>query len=461
MARNDGVDRSFVREEPLRRSSIGIRERHNERKNESYSNADVVPERSFMNIHFKQPEASYESILNHLLNEKIVSDRGLRQDAKVFGEMVFDVNTRYFDEHGGYDYAKEFFAEAYRCAVGIVGGEQFIVSAVMHADERNRSLSQELGRDVYHYHLHVVYIPVVKKDILWSKRCKDPALRGTVKEQINQISHSKKWRSSRVLDEQGKPLFTLDGKPLLENSYSVLQDIFFDHMEEAGYHGFQRGERGSTAEHLSVLQFKTEKEQERLSGLEEKTAAAAETLEALEQEQEQGREAVARLSKTASDYERRLEELAPQVQDVEELIGMNVHSTEELVPNPSRMESVKSYRQNKVFPLVEKLRGWLLALYRKYQELKQDYRELRQKFSRVSQERSYYEEKANALSHENYLLHESDRDLKRVRRALGDETVDDAIEWAREQEMAENLASPTGKEQPKRSSQNRSAWDAR
>ena len=461
MARNDGVDRSFVREEPLRRSSIGIRERHNERKNESYSNADVVPERSFMNIHFKQPEASYESILNHLLNEKIVSDRGLRQDAKVFGEMVFDVNTRYFDEHGGYDYAKEFFAEAYRCAVGIVGGEQFIVSAVMHADERNRSLSQELGRDVYHYHLHVIYIPVVKKDVLWSKRCKDPALRGTVKEQINQISHSKKWRSSRVLDEQGKPLFTLDGKPLLENSYSVLQDIFFDHMEEAGYHGFQRGERGSTAEHLSVLQFKTEKEQERLSGLEEKTAAAAETLEALEQEQEQGREAVARLSKTASDYERRLEELAPQVQDVEELIGMNVRSTEELVPNPSRMESVKSYRQNKVFPLVEKLRGWLLALYRKYQELKQDYRELRQKFSRVSQERSYYEEKANALSHENYLLHESDRDLKRVRRALGDETVDDAIEWAREQEMAENLASPTGKEQPKRSSQNRSDWEAR
>ncbi len=460
MARNAGVDRSFVREEPLRRSSIGIRERHNERKNESYSNADVVPERSFMNIHFKQPEASYESILNHLLNEKIVSDRGLRQDAKVFGEMVFDVNTRYFDEHGGYDYAKEFFAEAYRCAVGIVGGEQFIVSAVMHADERNRSLSHELGRDVYHYHLHVVYIPVVQKDILWSKRCKDPALRGTVKERINQISHSKKWRSSRVLDEQGKPLFTLDGKPLLENSYSVLQDIFFDHMEEAGYHGFQRGERGSTAEHLSVLQFKTTKELERLSGLEEKTAAAAETLEALAQEQEQGREAVEKLSQKAADYEQRLEELAPQLRDVEELVS-NVHSTEELLPEPGTLETVKHYRQSKVYPLVDKLRQWLLALYRKYLDLKQDYRELRQKFSRVSQERSYYEEKANALSHENYLLHESDRDMKRVRRALGNETVDDAIEWAKEQEMAENLASPTGKEQPKRSPQNRSDWDAR
>lgn len=461
MARNDGVDRSVVREEPLRRSSIGIRERHNERKNEAYSNADVVPERSFMNIHFKQPEASYESILNHLLNEKIVSDRGLRQDAKVFGEMVFDVNTRYFDEHGGYDYAKEFFAEAYRCAVGIVGGEQFIVSAVMHADERNRSLSQELGRDVYHYHLHVVYIPVVQKDILWSKRCKDPALRGTVKERINQISHSKKWRSTRVLDERGKPLYDMEGKPLMENSYSVLQDIFFDHMEDAGYHGFQRGERGSSVEHLSVLQFKTEKEQERLSGLEEKTAAAAETLEALEQEQEQGREAVARLSKTASDYERRLEALAPQVQDVEELIGMNVHSTEELVPNPSRMESVKSYRQNKVFPLVEKLRGWLLALYRKYQELKQDYRELRQKFSRVNQERSYYEERANNLSNENYLLRESAQDLSRVRRALGDEAVDNAIDWAKDREMAESLAPKDSRTPANRTVQDRSDWEAR
>ena len=29
----------------------------------------------------------------------------------------------------------------------------------MHADERNRAMSDALGQDVYHYHLHVVYIP--------------------------------------------------------------------------------------------------------------------------------------------------------------------------------------------------------------------------------------------------------------------------------------------------------------
>ena len=49
-------------------------------------------------------------------------------------------------------------------------GEQYILSAVMHADESNRAMSDALEQDVYHYHLHVVYIPVVEKQILWSKR---------------------------------------------------------------------------------------------------------------------------------------------------------------------------------------------------------------------------------------------------------------------------------------------------
>ena len=61
----------------------------------------------------------------------------------------------------------------------------------MHADERNRAMSDALGKDVYHYHLHVVYIPVVEKKILWSKRCKDKSLVGTVKETIQQVSMSK------------------------------------------------------------------------------------------------------------------------------------------------------------------------------------------------------------------------------------------------------------------------------
>ena len=77
--------------------------------------------------------------------------RGLKADAKVFDELVFDVNTAYFEENGGYDFSKKFYEEAYRLAVNEVGGEEYILSAVMHADEKNTALSGQLGRDVYHY----------------------------------------------------------------------------------------------------------------------------------------------------------------------------------------------------------------------------------------------------------------------------------------------------------------------
>ena len=118
----------------------------------------------------------------------------------------------------------------------IVGGEQYILSAVMHADERNRAMSEALGQDVYHYHLHVVYVPVVEKQIRWSKRCKDKSLIGKVKETVMQVSMSKKWASKPVLDEvTGEPLKTAKGKPVLKKSYSVLQDDFFQYMREAGY----------------------------------------------------------------------------------------------------------------------------------------------------------------------------------------------------------------------------------
>ena len=81
----------------------------------------------------------------------------------------------------------------------------------MHADERNRAMSEALGEDVYHYHLHVIYIPVVEKQILWSKRCKDKSLVGTVKETIQQVSMSKKWNSKPALDENGESILSTKG----------------------------------------------------------------------------------------------------------------------------------------------------------------------------------------------------------------------------------------------------------
>lgn len=137
-----------------------------------------------------------------------------------------------------------------------VGGEQYILSAVMHADERNKSLSEELGRNVYHYHLHVVYIPIVEKEIRWSKRCKDKVLVDTVKEVIHRVSHSKKWASVKAVDEHGNLIWAENGKAVLIPSYSLLQDRFYEHMRQAGFKDFKRGVRGSMTQHLSVLDYK-------------------------------------------------------------------------------------------------------------------------------------------------------------------------------------------------------------
>ena len=280
MARNDGVDRTIVRNHDLKApGDVAKIQEHNEREKTNYSNQDIIPERTPMNIHFKAPTASYTEMFEQLEREKVISTRGLKPDAVKFGELVFDVNSAYFYNHGGYEFAKKFYADAYRAAVEIVGGEQYILSAVMHADERNRAMSEALGEDVYHYHLHIVYIPVVEKRVLWSKRCKDKSLVGTVKETLMQVSRSKKWASKPALDADGKPMLNAKGKTILKSSYSVLQDDFFHFMRSAGYDDIERGERGSTEEHLTVTQFKVKAEQQRLEAVSEQVAQAEQAVE--------------------------------------------------------------------------------------------------------------------------------------------------------------------------------------
>ena len=186
---------------------------------------NVIEERIPFNVHFKTPTApTYMEQLKQMKTDGLVSLRGLRKDATLFNEIVIDVNTMYFERNGGYEYAKQFYEEAFHFIEEKFGADN-IISAVMHADEINAAATEELGKEVYHYHLHAMVLPVVEKEILWSKRCKDEKLRGTVKEVVHQISHSKKWKSDIPLtDEKGNPLLRKNGKPMFRASYSILQD---------------------------------------------------------------------------------------------------------------------------------------------------------------------------------------------------------------------------------------------
>ena len=271
MAKNSKADMSCARVKKYTSSDVSKAERHNERKNETYENMNVIAERIPYNVHFKEPTApTYMQQLKQMEADGKVSLRGLKQDATLFNEIVIDVNTMYFERNGGYEYAKQFYEEAYRFIEEKFGTDN-VISAVMHADEINKATSEDLGKEVYHYHLHAMVLPVVEKEILWSKRCKDEKLRGTVKEVVNQISHSKKWKSDIPLtDEKGNPLLRKNGKPMYRASYSILQDELFEHMSRKGFQDIQRGEYGSTAEHLTSLQYQIQQDKERLEHLQKR-----------------------------------------------------------------------------------------------------------------------------------------------------------------------------------------------
>ena len=382
MARNDGIDRTVARNQDLETpADVAKVQKHNEREKDSYSNQDIVPERTSLNVHYKAPTDDYVKMFEQMEQDGVISTRGLKPDAIKYGELVFDVNSAYFYNHGGYEFAKQFYADAYKAAVEIVGGEQYILSAVIHADERNRAMSEALGEDVYHYHLHVVYIPVVEKQILWSKRCKDESLRGTVKETITQVSRSKKWDSKPVFDENGNPMLNAKGKKILKSSYSVLQDDFFNFMRNAGYTDVERGERGSTEEHLTVTQFKVQAEQQRLEAVTGQVAQAEQSLEdakAATEKQKKKLEALQKETKTVKT-------VTLTVQDIEEM-GKKATFGNNITLTPDECDTLKRYAVNGIIAnadnkrLKEKLASaeksvsiWKQrydALHEQYQELK-------------------------------------------------------------------------------------------
>ena len=136
-----------------------------------------------------------------------------------------------------------------------------------------------------------------------------------------QVSSSKKWLSKPALDEQGAPILQKNGKPVLRKSYSVLQDDFFQAMRNAGYSDVERGERGSSEEHLTVTQFKVEREQERL-----------EQLTAQTQQKEQ----------QAASLEKKIEKIQKQQVAVQEVEQIEPHT----VPFSSKVMLDRSEYEN-------------------------------------------------------------------------------------------------------------------
>ena len=101
MARNDGIDRTFARNQDLPTlDDVAKVQEHNEREKDSYSNQDIDTTQTHRNVHFKKPTDSYAAMFDQMIADGVISTRGLKADAVKYGELLFDVNSAYFHNHG-------------------------------------------------------------------------------------------------------------------------------------------------------------------------------------------------------------------------------------------------------------------------------------------------------------------------------------------------------------------------
>lgn len=92
---------SCLRVKQYTASDVSKAKRHNQRKNETYENRNVITERIPLNVHFKKPTAPiYMEQLKQMEADGFVSLRGLREDAALFDEIVIDVSAMYFERNG-------------------------------------------------------------------------------------------------------------------------------------------------------------------------------------------------------------------------------------------------------------------------------------------------------------------------------------------------------------------------
>ena len=112
----DKTNYSVARVQTYTRASVLKAERHNERKNESYSNMNVDLTQTQKNMHYKKCKSTYNERLKEMIDDGEISLRGLKDNAKVFDEIIFDINSDYFEQNGGYEFAKRFYEKAFHFA---------------------------------------------------------------------------------------------------------------------------------------------------------------------------------------------------------------------------------------------------------------------------------------------------------------------------------------------------------
>ena len=201
---------AIIRNQKYKRENLKGIFRHNERKNENYSNKNIDKEKSHLNYSLKDPKYSYEKEFERIRKEYNLKGQ-IKTVSNIACEYIITSDNEFFNRIGKKE-TRRFFETAYKFVCEYKDlGEQYILSAKVHNDEDTP-------------HLHLVFLPVVHtKD----KKGND----------IDKLACSEFWKE--------------------KDSYRRLQNAFYEYMISHNFElerGLPKEETGR--EHLNLKEYK-------------------------------------------------------------------------------------------------------------------------------------------------------------------------------------------------------------
>ena len=292
-----------------------------------------------------------------------------------------------------------------------------------------RVFSAHLHMDEATPHLHIDFVPY----ITGSKRGLDTRVSlkqaltalgfkgGTRREtELNQWVSAEKQQLAAIMLEHG---IEWEQKGTHEKHLSLLD---FEKQERAKEVAALEAQKAELEEHNATMQEVNEKWLDQLENIEKEIFSAQENREEADKQCRQRQAEQAK--KKASQYEKKLTEIAPMVKDMERFAEKYSADPEEVLPEAGVLETGKSYREKKAKPLIKKIVAVLRSVYRAYLDLSRRFSDMQKSYERAWSKVNSLTARVEELWNENRDLRERLGDFGRVERALGRDTVETIVQ---------------------------------
>ncbi len=214
-------------------------------------------------------------------------------------------------------------------------------------------------------------------------------------------------------------------------------------------HGIEWEKKGTHEKHLSVLDFQKKeriKEVAELQAEKVKIQLENETfieinntlhsqllkiedeIHLIQKNMDGARQEAEAARKQADVYQKRLEELAPMVKNMERLAVEFSDDPEQVLPEAGAMESGKAYREKKAKPLVCKIVKILRSVYAAYLDISRRFNRLQESHDWAMEKVDNLSKRFNEIYTENHELKEAVRDFERVRMFFGRNRIEEILQ---------------------------------